>query len=280
MKLIFVGAAHEVTGSCHYLNACGKHILVDYGMEQGVNVFENCALPVAESMIDYVLLTHAHIDHSGMLPQLAARGFRGQVMATEATADLCSIMLRDCAHIQLQEAEWKSRKAKRSSGVEPHEPIYTMEDAENVIRRIVPCSYGTWIDLCEGIKIRFTDVGHLLGSSSIEVWATEEGQLKKLVFSGDIGNKNQLLIKDPVLTTQADYVVMESTYGNRLHPTDHLDYVTELTAILQETFDRGGNVVIPSFAVGRTQELLYFLRKIKENRLVKGHGNLDRKSVV
>ncbi len=273
MKLIFVGAAHEVTGSCHYLNACGKHILVDYGMEQGVNVFENCALPVAESMIDYVLLTHAHIDHSGMLPQLAARGFRGQVMATEATADLCSIMLRDCAHIQLQEAEWKSRKAKRSSGVEPHEPIYTMEDAENVIRRIVPCSYGTWIDLCEGIKIRFTDVGHLLGSSSIEVWATEEGQLKKLVFSGDIGNKNQLLIKDPVLTTQADYVVMESTYGNRLHPTDHLDYVTELTAILQETFDRGGNVVIPSFAVGRTQELLYFLRKIKENRLVKGHGN-------
>ncbi|MDE6977469.1 MAG: MBL fold metallo-hydrolase, partial [Lachnospiraceae bacterium] len=216
MKLIFVGAAHEVTGSCHYLNACGKHILVDYGMEQGVNVFENCALPVAESMIDYVLLTHAHIDHSGMLPQLAARGFRGQVMATEATADLCSIMLRDCAHIQLQEAEWKSRKAKRSSGVEPHEPIYTMEDAENVIRRIVPCSYGTWIDLCEGIKIRFTDVGHLLGSSSIEVWATEEGQLKKLVFSGDIGNKNQLLIKDPVLTTQADYVVMESTYGNRL----------------------------------------------------------------
>lgn len=273
MKLIFVGAAHEVTGSCHYLNACGKHILVDYGMEQGINVFENCALPVAESMIDYVLLTHAHIDHSGMLPQLAARGFRGQVLATEATADLCSIMLRDCAHIQLQEAEWKSRKAKRSSGIEPHEPIYTMEDAENIIKRIIPCPYGSWIDLCEGIKIRFTDVGHLLGSSSIEVWATEEGQLKKLVFSGDIGNKNQLLIKDPAPTKEADYVVMESTYGNRLHPTDHLDYVTELTAILQETFDRGGNVVIPSFAVGRTQELLYFLRKIKEEQLVKGHGN-------
>ncbi len=134
MKLIFVGAAHEVTGSCHYLNACGKHILVDYGMEQGVNVFENCALPVAESLIDYVLLTHAHIDHSGMLPQLAARGFQGQVLATEATADLCSIMLRDCAHIQLQEAEWKARKAKRSSEVAPHEPMYTMEDAEYIIR--------------------------------------------------------------------------------------------------------------------------------------------------
>ncbi|MCI9663863.1 MAG: MBL fold metallo-hydrolase [Lachnospiraceae bacterium] len=273
MKLIFVGAAHEVTGSCHYLNACGKHILVDYGMEQGVNVFENCALPVAESLIDYVLLTHAHIDHSGMLPQLAARGFQGQVLATEATADLCSIMLRDCAHIQLQEAEWKARKAKRSSEVAPHEPIYTMEDAENIIRRIMPCAYGVWIDLCEGIKIRFTDVGHLLGSSSIEVWATEEGQLKKLVFSGDIGNKNQLLIKDPAMTREADYVVMESTYGNRLHPTDHLDYVTELTAILQKTFDRGGNVVIPSFAVGRTQELLYYIRKIKEADLVKGHGN-------
>ena len=147
MKLIFIGADHDVTGSCHYLNACGKHILVDYGMEQGVNAFENCDLPVAESMIDYVLLTHAHVDHSGMLPLLSARGFRGQILTTEATADLCSIMLRDCAHIQMQEAEWKNRKAKRSSGVEPHEPVYTMEDAENAIKRIVPCPYDTKIDL-------------------------------------------------------------------------------------------------------------------------------------
>ena len=273
MKLIFIGADHEVTGSCHYLNACGKHILVDYGMEQGVNAFENCDLPVAESMIDYVLLTHAHVDHSGMLPLLSARGFRGQILTTEATADLCSIMLRDCAHIQMQEAEWKNRKAKRSSGVEPHEPVYTMEDAENAIKRIVPCPYDTKIDLCDGIQIRFTDVGHLLGSSSIEVWATEEGQMRKIVFSGDIGNKNQPLIKDPAKTEEADYVVMESTYGDRLHPTDRPDYVRELARILQETFDRGGNVVIPSFAVGRTQEILYFIRKIKEDKLVQGHGN-------
>lgn len=273
MKLVFIGADHEVTGSCHYLNACGKHILVDYGMEQGVNYFENCALPVAEAMIDYVLLTHAHVDHSGMLPQLAARGFRGQILATEATADLCSIMLRDCAHIQMQEAEWKNRKAKRSSGVEPHEPVYVMEDAENAIRRIVPCPYDTVIDLCEGIQVRFTDVGHLLGSASIEVWAREEGQSRKIVFSGDIGNKNQPLIKNPTRTPEADYVVMESTYGDRLHDSRNPNYVEELAEILQETFDRGGNVVIPSFAVGRTQEMLYFIRKIKEDGLIRGHGN-------
>lgn len=271
MKLIFIGAAHEVTGSCHYLNACGKHILIDYGMEQGVNYFENCSLPVAESMIDYVLLTHAHIDHSGMLPQLTARGFRGQILMTEATADLCSIMLRDCAHIQMQETEWKNRKAKRSSGVEPHEPVYTMEDAENAIRQIVPCLYNDKIDLCDGIQIRFTDVGHLLGSASIEVWATEEGQTKKLVFSGDLGNKNLPLLKDPSKTEQADYVIMESTYGNRLHSDETPDYVGELARILQKTFDRGGNVVIPSFAVGRTQEILYFIRKIKEDKMIQGH---------
>lgn len=271
MKLIFVGAAHEVTGSCHYLNACGKHILVDYGMEQGVNVFENCELPVQEAYIDYVLLTHAHIDHSGMIPQLTARGFRGQIMTTEATADLCSIMLRDCAHIQMQEAEWKNRKAKRSSGESQSEPIYTMEDADAAIRRIVPCGYGQEIELCEGIKIRFTDVGHLLGSASIEVWVTEEDVTRKIVFSGDIGNKNQPLIKNPALTESADYVVMESTYGDRLHSLERPDYIGELTQILKETFDRGGNVVIPSFAVGRTQEILYFLRKIKVEGLVKGH---------
>ncbi len=273
MKLIFVGAAHEVTGSCHYLNACGKHILVDYGMEQGVNVFENCDLPVQESYIDYVLLTHAHIDHSGMIPRLTARGFRGQIFTTKPTADLCSIMLRDCAHIQMQEAEWKSRKAKRNANVAYQEPVYTMEDAEAAIKRIVPCEYGQEIELCEGIKIRFTDVGHLLGSASIEVWASEGDSTRKIVFSGDIGNKDLPLIKSPSRIEEADYVVMESTYGDRLHPGEHPDYVKELAKILQETFDKGGNVVIPSFAVGRTQEILYFLRKIKVDRLVTGHGN-------
>lgn len=271
MKLTFIGAAHEVTGSCHYLEVCGKHILVDYGMEQGINVFENCEIPVAEAMIDYVLLTHAHVDHSGMLPLLYAKGFRGQIFTTEATADLCSIMLRDCAHIQQQEAEWKNRKAKRSANNQPVEPLYTMEDADGTIKRIVPCAYGQKISLCEGIQIRFTDIGHLLGSASIEVWVQEEDTKKKIVFSGDIGNTAQPLIKDPIYTKDADYVVMESTYGDRLHTAERPDYIRELTRILQETFDKGGNVVIPSFAVGRTQEMLYFLRQIKAEGLVKGY---------
>lgn len=271
MKLTFIGAAHEVTGSCHYVNACGKHILVDCGMEQGVNVFENVPLPVDEAQIDYVLLTHAHVDHSGMLPLLYARGFRGQIFMTDATADLCSIMLRDCAHIQMQEAEWKNRKAKRHAGISAVEPIYTMEDADGVIKRIVPCHYDKVIELCDGIKIRFTDIGHLLGSSSIEVWLLENGVEKKLVFSGDIGNYDQPLIKDPKKTEEADYVIMESTYGDRLHGERNQDYVGEFTRILKDTFDKGGNVVIPSFAVGRTQEMLYFLRKIKAEGMVEGH---------
>lgn len=271
MKLIFVGAAHEVTGSCHYLQVGDKHILVDYGMEQGVNVFENVPLPVPENQIDYVLLTHAHIDHTGLLPLLYARGFRGRVYATDATADLCSIMLRDCAHIQAMEAEWKNRKAKRSESLSMMEPLYTMEDAEGAIRCIVPCHYDREITVCDEMTIRFTDIGHLLGSSSIEVWLTEGEKKKKIVFSGDIGNKNQPLLRSPSCTKEADYVVMESTYGDRLHAAEHPDYVKELTSILKETFDRGGNVVIPSFAVGRTQELLYFLRKIKVERLVEGY---------
>ena len=175
MELMFIGAAHEVTGSCHYLNVGNKHILVDYGMEQGINYFENVDLPVDSAMIDYVFLTHAHVDHSGYLPLLYSRGFRGQIFMTEATADLCSIMLRDCAHIQMQEAEWKNRKAKRSAKIQMVEPLYNMEDAEGVIKKIVPCPYDAMIDVCEGVQIRFTDIGHLLGSASIEVWMTEDG---------------------------------------------------------------------------------------------------------
>ncbi len=273
MELQFIGADHQVTGSCHYLRVGERNILVDYGMEQGAQSFVECPLPVDASLVDYVFLTHAHIDHSGLLPKLYADGFRGQIYATEATADLCSIMLRDSAHIQMQEAEWKNRKAQRSSQNAQVDPLYTMEDADGAIRLLVPCAYGETVQVCEDVAIRFTDIGHLLGSASIEVWATESGVTKKIVFSGDIGNTGQPLIRSPQTTDEADYVVMESTYGDRNHSEVKVDYVAELTKILQTTFDRGGNVVIPSFAVGRTQEMLYFIRQIKEENRVTGHGN-------
>lgn len=270
MLIEFIGADHEVTGSCHYLELAGKRLLVDCGMEQGVDVYQNQELPVNPGEIDYILLTHAHIDHSGLLPLMYAQGFRGQVYSTGATKELCDIMLRDSAHIQMFEAEWKNRKAKRS-GMPEVEPLYTVEDAFGVMKFFVPCEYGQKIKVAEGIFIRFTDVGHLLGSASIEIWAEEEGKQVKLVFSGDIGNKSQPILKDPMKTDDADYVIMESTYGDRLHGMEHVDYVKDLAAIIQRTLDRGGNVVIPAFAVGRTQELLYFIRRIKEENLVHGH---------
>lgn len=273
MRLTFIGADHEVTGSCHYLEACGKNILVDYGMEQGSNKFENAELPIPFSDVDYVLLTHAHIDHAGLLPLIYARGFKGKIFATEATCDLCNIMLKDSAHIQEMEAEWKSRKARRAGKPEV-EPLYTVADAEGVLQHFFPCHYGEMLELGEGLRVRFTDAGHLLGSASIEVWLREGETEKKIVFSGDIGNKNKPLIKNPSYIEEADYVVMESTYGDRLHDRTH-EHIEELANILQATLDRGGNLVIPAFAVGRTQEILYFMRKIKEEKMITGHDDFE-----
>ncbi len=266
MKLTFIGAAHEVTGSCYFLEAAGKKFIVDCGMEQGPDQYENQDIPVAVSELDFALLTHAHIDHSGNFPLIHARGFRGPIYATAATCDLCDIMLRDSAHIQMFEAEWRNRKAKRNGQTE-FVPAYTMEDALGVIQQFAECNYNQVIQIAEGIKVRFVDAGHLLGSASIELWITEDGEERKIVFSGDIGNTEQPLIKDPEYLGSADYVVMESTYGDRSHG-EKPDYVTELVDILRRTFKRGGNVVIPSFAVGRTQEMLYFLRKIKEDNML------------
>ena len=272
MILQFVGADHQVTGSCHYVEACGKRFIVDYGMEQGNNPFESKGLPCNEADLDFVLLTHAHVDHSGMLPLLYAKGFTGPIYATDATVDLCAIMLRDCAHIQQQEAEWKARKKKRGMETEESiDPVYSMADADNAIRHLVRISYDNLVNIADGISVRFTDVGHLLGSSSIEVFLNENGVHKTVCFSGDIGNKDQPLIKDPAYTKKADYVVMESTYGDRYHEKAVVNSIVDLANIIQETLDRGGNVVIPSFAVGRTQEVLYFIKQIKLNDMVKYH---------
>ena len=263
-----------MTGSCHLLEACGKNILIDCGMEQGPDLYENQELPVAPGDVDYILLTHAHIDHSGNIPLLVKKGFSGEIITTFATADLCDIMLRDSAHIQEFEAEWRNRKARRS-GEPEYEPIYTVADADAATKLLAPVDYGQKITLCDGIEVRFNDVGHLLGSASIEVWITEGDVSKKVVFSGDVGNVNQPIIKDPQLVKEADYLVIESTYGDRTHGEDIPDYVGEFTRILRETFQKGGNVVIPSFAVGRTQEILYFIREIKENNLLPEYQNFE-----
>ncbi|MEE1056197.1 MAG: MBL fold metallo-hydrolase [Acutalibacteraceae bacterium] len=270
MKIQFIGATHEVTGSCTLLEVNNKYYLVDCGMEQGKDIFQNVALPVSANIIEAVFLTHAHIDHSGMLPKLYKDGFRGAIYATDVTCDLCNIMLRDSAHIQEMEAGWQSKKAQRL-GMEPLEPIYDMEDALGTITLFRRCNYGDIIMPAEGIEIRFTDIGHLLGSACIELWLTEEDVHKKIVFSGDVGNTNQAIIRDPQYVEETDYLVIESTYGNRLHDKNHGDVVTELAEYIQQALDRGGNLVIPSFAVGRTQEILYAIREIKQKGIIRGH---------
>ena len=277
MKIEFLGAAHEVTGSCHYLEFADKHVLVDCGMEQGPDLYVNQEIPVNASTIDYVFVTHAHIDHSGLLPMLYNHGFRGQIFTTTATHQLCEIMLKDSAHIQMFEAEWKNRKAKRAGRPEVV-PLYDMNDAVGVLGHFVSCDYHSVINVCEGLKVRFVDAGHLLGSSSIEMWISEntgEGvEERKIVFSGDIGPGNRPLIKDPEYLTSADYVVMESTYGDRTHETPP-DYAVELARVIRDTFTRGGNLVIPAFSVGRTQEMLYFIRRIKMENLLPEFQNFE-----
>ena len=269
MKLTFLGAAHEVTGSCTLLEAAGKRILIDCGMEQGADIYENCELPMAAGEIDAVLLTHAHIDHSGKIPALVAQGFRGPIYATEAARRLCSIMLRDSAHIQEFEAEWRNRKAQRA-GEPPYVPLYTMRDAEAALKQFCGCDYGSSLEIFPGISVSFWDAGHLLGSASILVTATEGSETRSVLFSGDLGNTNRPLIRDPQMPPAADYVVIESTYGDRTHGP-RPDYVNQLARIIQDTFDQGGNLVIPAFAVGRTQELLYLIRTIKNQGLLRGH---------
>jgi len=216
MELGFFGAAHEVTGSCHMIKVDGIHILVDCGMEQGPDLYENQSLLVEPEDIDIILLTHAHIDHSGLIPLMYRNGFRGKIYTTNATYDLVSIMLLDSAGIQEFEASWRNIKAKRS-GLPEYKPLYETNDALGVLELFTALSYNKKTAIHKGFSIRFTDVGHLLGSASIELWLTEGEEKRKIVFSGDIGNTNQPILKDPSYTKEADYVVVESTYGNRVH---------------------------------------------------------------
>ena len=266
MKLRFYGADRCVTGSCHCLEVNGKHILVDCGLQQGRDEIDNTALPFHPGSIDVVLVTHAHIDHSGRIPMLIKNGFQGKIITTRLTADLLDIMLQDSAHIQEQDAEYQNRKNKRAGRPEV-EPIYTVADALRVREFIQTCEYGEEVPVVEGVTARFIDAGHLLGSASIKLTCHEGDETRTVVFSGDIGNVDQPIIRDPQFFDSADYVLTESTYGDRNH-TEVWSYTGQLAEIIDETLGKGGNVVIPSFAVGRTQELLYFIREIKDKNLV------------
>ena len=265
MKITFLGATKTVTGSNFLVEAAGKSFLVDCGMYQGQaeNEWENSAPFIFDvNKIDFMLLTHAHIDHSGRIPKLYNDGFRNKVYATKATCELCSIMLPDSGHIQEMEIEWKNRKRVRK-GLEPEPPLYTAEDALKCMEIFSPIKYDEIIDIDEHIHVRFNDAGHMLGSAIIEVWAEENGKTTKAVFTGDIGNNDIPLLSSPTMIDDADYLVMESTYGRRLHIRN--DEKAELFLnIVAETLDKGGTVVIPSFAVGRTQEILYELNNLKE----------------
>ncbi|MBU5436076.1 MBL fold metallo-hydrolase RNA specificity domain-containing protein [Pseudoflavonifractor sp. MSJ-37] len=269
MKLTFFGAAKAVTGSCHCVECNGKKILIDCGLQQGRDEQDNRELDFNAGYIDAVIVTHAHIDHSGRIPLLVKQGFTGRIYCTRLTGELISIMLRDSAHIQESDAQWQNQKGRRA-GREPVEPLYTLADAEAALTHVETCEYGEELEIDPGVKIRFVDAGHLLGSSSVEMWLTEGDQTRKIVFSGDIGNRDQPIIRDPQYIQDADYVLTESTYGDREHDmSEDPDYTGRLAAIIDETLGRGGNVIIPSFAVGRTQELLYFIREMKEEGMVK-----------
>lgn len=270
MKITFCGANHEVTGSQTLIEwQSGRYAMVDCGMEQGKNEYVNAPLPVKADQVEHVFVTHAHIDHTGMLPLLYKQGFRGRVYATRATCNLLHIMLADSAHIQESDAEYQNKKNKRA-GKPLVEPLYTQDDVTGLLENIRPCEYGEQIMVDEGIIVRFTDAGHLLGSASVELWLKDGDTQKKIVFSGDVGNVDKPILNDPMPIDEADYIVVESTYGNRFHDK-RIDPLPMLVDVLQRTLDRGGNVVIPSFAVGRTQEVLYLIREVKQRGLVHGH---------
>ena len=266
MKITFLGATRTVTGSNFLVEASGKKFLVDCGMYQGKGTVEEQNYQGFEynpGEIDFMILTHAHIDHSGRIPKLYKDGFKGPVYAQKATCDLCGLMLPDSGHIQEMESVWKNKKRVRK-GEKELNPLYTAQEAIDSLEILRPVHYDEIIEVDENIHIRFNDAGHMLGSSVVEIWAKEDEKETKAVFTGDLGNNDIPLLGEPTMIEDADYLIMESTYGSRLHNRN--DQKAEMFLdIVSETIDNGGKVIIPSFAVGRTQEILYELNKIKEN---------------
>jgi len=264
LKLSFYGACDSVTGSCYLLETHAGRILVDCGMFQGgkeLRARNEEDFPFAPQDIDVVILTHAHIDHSGLLPKLVRDGFKGDIVATRATASLCELMLRDSAHIQETEAEWLARKGKRAGSADIVQPLYTMEDAERALKHFRGVSYGTERELLPGVSLKLYDAGHILGSSIAEVTVRKVGETHKVVFSGDLGERGRPIVADPTLVSEADYLVIESTYGNRLHE-DTLARRDRIRDILLQAVATQEKVVIPAFAVGRTQDVLYEINEL------------------
>ncbi len=267
MKIEFCGASTGVTGSCHLLTGGNHKILLDCGQFQGGKAQEALnyePFPFDPSEIECVVLSHAHIDHCGRLPLLVKRGFRGKIYCTDATADLLDVMLKDSGYIHEKDAEWQNRKAERA-GRPPVEPLYTYEDSVETLEYVQPVLYDQMIDINDDMRIVFNDAGHILGSSIVELWVKEDGRESKIVFSGDLGMTERPILRDPTYIKKADYVIMETTYGDRVHPANS-DSIEQLLDIVLKTVKRGGTVVIPSFAVGRTQELIFQFNKFYDER--------------
>jgi metallo-beta-lactamase family protein len=268
-RIEFVGGARTVTGSCYIIKDDDFTIMVDCGMFQGKNPIRDrntLRLIYAPAQIDALLLTHAHIDHSGLIPKLVKEGFTEKIYATKATVDLCRIMLPDSAHIQEMDTEWINKRNRRL-GRELIEPLYTVKDAEEATQNFVPVNYNEIIEITPRVKVRFQDAGHILGSSIIEMWIENKGEIKKVVFSGDLGQKNQAIINDPQIIEEADILLIESTYGNRLHKGQE-DTFEEFKNIILESYNNKGNIIIPAFAVERTQEIIFTLAKlVKDGRI-------------
>ena len=258
MEIRFHGAAGEVTGSCHLVEVAGRRILLDCGLIQGDRRAEERnrePFPFDPKSIDAVVLSHAHIDHSGRIPLLIRSGFAGPVYTHHASKDLCRIMLKDSGYLAERDAEWENRKRQRK-GLKPVQPLYSMQDAIDAMKRFRGLPYGKRTKILPGITVRLVDAGHILGSAIVELWLEEGGERRKIVFSGDLGQKGAPILRDPTPIGEADIVIMESTYGDRLHRS-HEDTMAELGAIIARTRADSGNILIPAFAVGRTQDILY-----------------------